>query len=486
MYRLSAKQLHRSFMEGTYSATQIIEYFLQRAKKFNPEIQAFLEILEERAIQQAHHLDEKKAHKRKLGKLAGVPIALKDNMHIKGHKTTCASKILANYTALFDATVTKLLEEEDAIIIGKTNLDEFAMGSSTENSAFFPTKNPWDVRLSPGGSSGGSAAAVASRIAPIGLGSDTGGSIRQPAALTGILGFKPSYGRVSRYGLVAFGSSLDQIGPLATNAEDIGLVMEVIGKHCENDSTSLSLPPETYDFSSLENLQGVKVGVPWSFLQDLSPSMKKNFQSSIKTLEDLGAEILDVPLDILKYALAVYYILGPAELSTNLARFDGIRYGHRSSRAKTLDELYSLSREEGFGPEVKRRIMLGTFVLSAGYQDAYYKKAQKVRSLIISAYEKAFMNCDTIAMPSAPGGAFPIGSIQDPMSMYLQDIFTVSGNIAGLPGISIPSGFDEENRPLSLQLTCPHLHDVSVVKYAYVFEKKTAFNKMIPPAFDRE
>jgi aspartyl-tRNA(Asn)/glutamyl-tRNA(Gln) amidotransferase subunit A len=399
-------------------------------------------------------------------------VAIKDNMHIAGELTTCASKILSNYRAPFDATAVRLLEEEDALLIGKTNLDEFAMGSTTGHSAFFPTYNPWDLARVPGGSSGGSAAAVAARTALVATGSDTGGSIRLPASFCGLVGFKPTYGRVSRYGLVAFGSSLDQIGPLTTTVADAALVMEVIGRHCSHDATSLDFPAESYLLSP-EMPSGVRFGVPFQFLQNLSPEVKNSFEGAIAVMRRLGAEIIDVDLSICRHAVSVYYILSAAELSTNLARFDGIRYGVRAKEAKTLEEVYSLSRQEGLGREVKRRIMLGTFVLSAGYQDAYYKKAQKVRTHFIEAFEKAFAQCDAILLPTAPSAAFPLDAYSDPLQIYLQDLFTIPANLAGLPAVSLPAGYDTVRLPLGLQILGPQMCDVSVLQYAYAYEQAT-------------
>ena len=414
--------------------------------------------------------------------LASVPIAIKDNMHIKGELTTCASNYLSNYRAPFDATAVRLMEEEDAILIGKTNLDEFAMGSSNEFSAFKTVQNPWDLKRVPGGSSGGSAAAVAARMSLIGTGSDTGGSIRQPAAFSGVVGFKPTYGRVSRYGLVAFGSSLDQIGPFTTSVADAALTMEVIGKHCDHDATSLDLPGETYPLSPKLD-PGTAVGVPWHFLENLKPEVRKNFEDAIDVMKDLGAEIIDVDLDILKYSIAVYYIIATAEASTNLARFDGVKCGVRPSKAKTLDEVYSYSRELGFGREVKKRIMLGTYVLSAGFQDAFYKKAQKVRTRIINAFDDAFNKCDCVMMPVATGGAFEKGTaFQDPLQMYLQDIFTVPASLAGLPALSVPSGYDPNGMPLGLQILGPQMCDVSVMQIAYAYEQASKHTK-IPEAY---
>ncbi len=486
MYKETARALSESFKMGKRSAVEIADYFLKRIEQEDPKVDAFLTVLGDRVRKKAAALDEKRAQGKKLGKLAAIPIALKDNMHIQGELTTCASKFLSNYKAPFDATITRLLEEEDALIIGKTNLDEFAMGSSTENSAFKTTKNPWNLACTPGGSSGGSAAAVAARLCPLALGSDTGGSVRQPAALTGIFGFKPTYGRVSRYGLVAFASSLDQIGPFATNVGDMGLLMEVIGKHCTNDSTSLNIPPDHY-FPQLEKpLDGQTIGVPWSFLAELDKDAKENFQAAMEVMKKLGAKIVDVDLNLLKYSIAVYYILATAEASTNLARFDGIRYGLRSDRARTLDEVYEYSKQEGFGKEVKNRILLGTYVLSSGYKDAYYKKAQQVRTLVIEQYKNAFKSCQWIAMPTSPFAAFPLGEIQDALQMYLQDIYTIGANLAGLPAISIPSGFNHEHKPFGFQLLGAPLHDKQVLQAAHAFEKATFFHNHIPPLFDKE
>lgn len=477
MHHFSAIELRDAFLKGDLSAVQIAHFFLKRIEAHNEKLGAFLTTLAPRVLTKAEALDRKRAHKQPLGKLAGVPIAIKDNMHIKGEMTTCASKFLTNYRAPFHATVVSRLEEEDALLIGKTNLDEFAMGSSNENSAFFPAYNPWDHKCVPGGSSGGSAAAVAARLCPIATGTDTGGSIRQPASFCGIVGYKPTYGRVSRYGLVAFGSSLDQIGPLTTTVADAALTMEVIGRHCPHDATSLDLPPESYTLS--KDLEpGTVIGVPWKFLEDLTPEVRKNFDASVEVMKGLGAKIVDVDLSILKYSIAVYYILATAEASTNLARFDGIRYGVRSKEAKNLDEIYELSRQQGFGREVKKRIMLGTYVLSAGYQDAFYKKAQKVRTLILDAFDQAFNHCDAVMMPVAIGGAFEKGAIQDPVQMYLQDIFTVPANLAGIPSISVPAGYDKRGMPLGLQLLGPQMCDVALMQYAYAYEQATQHSRI--------
>jgi aspartyl-tRNA(Asn)/glutamyl-tRNA(Gln) amidotransferase subunit A len=478
MHELSAIEIRGRFLKGEVTAVKIAEHFLKRIEKHGDMLGAFLKVLGPRALLRAEALDRKRAKRERLGRLAGVPLAIKDNMHIEGEITTCGSKFLEHYRAPFPATAVRLLEEEDAIILGKTNLDEFAMGNSNENSAYFPAKNPWDLTRVPGGSSGGSAAAVAARLVSLATGSDTGGSIRQPAALCGLVGFKPTYGRVSRYGLVAYGSSLDQIGPFATTVADAALAMEIIGRPCPFDSTCLDLPPEVYKLT--RDLKGVKLGVPNRFLENLRPDVQKNFLAGVDVMRGLGAKIVEVDLDILKHSIGAYYIIATAEASTNLARFDGIRYGLREG--ETLDEIYDLSRKAGFGKEVKKRIMLGTYVLSAGYQDAYYKKAQKIRTLIVNAFEKAFEASDAVLMPVTTSGAVGLGAIQDPIDSYLQDIFTVSANLAGIPAISVPSGFDKEQLPLGIQILGPQLCDVSVIRYAYAYEQASQHAK-IPPKF---
>ncbi len=480
MHNLSAIEIRDQFLKGELSAVSIVQFFLDRIAKFDKDVGAFLSVFNERALGKAKELDAKRLSGQKLGKLAGIPIAIKDNIHVKGEISTCASKFLTNYRAPFDSTAVRLLEAEDAIIIGKTNLDEFAMGSSTENSALLSTKNPWDLKCVPGGSSGGSAAAVAARMVPIALGSDTGGSVRLPAAFCGIVGFKPTYGRVSRYGLVAYGSSLDQIGVLALNTLDTALVMEVLGHHCEKDSTSIPSPNEDYLSKFNQGVKGLRIGVPKQFLENLAEEPKRVFDQTLDQFKKLGAEVVEIDLSILKYSIAVYYIIATAEASTNLARFDGIRYGLRSARAKTLEEVYDFSKEEGFGKEVKRRILLGTYVLSSGYQNAYYKKAQKVRSLIIQAYKDAFQKCDLIATPVSPFAAFEIGSIKDPLQMYLEDIYTIPVNLAGVPAISIPVGFSSEGKPMGFQLTGPQKQDVRVVQAAAAFEKANPQFTAIP------
>lgn len=477
LHTLTAKAINEKFLKKELKATEIVQTFLNRIEKLEPQVEAFLSLCPERAMKVAEELDQ---GKRRKGKLAGVPIAIKDVIHVKGEISTCGSKFLSNYVAPFDATVTKLLEDEGAIIIGKTNCDEFAMGSSTENSAYKKTRNPWNLKTTPGGSSGGSAAAVAARMVPLSLGTDTGGSVRQPASFTGTVGFKPSYGRVSRYGLVAYASSLDQIGPMTPTVEDAALLMEVIGKHCDRDSTSLDIPPEEIVKTLATNLKGKKIGVPWQFLEQLSQEPKAAFMESLEKLKSLGAEIVDIDLSILKYSLGTYYIVACAEASTNLARFDGIRYGVRSKQAKTLDEVYTFSKEEGYGAEVKRRIIMGTYVLSKGYQDAFYQKAQKVRALIIEHYKRAFAKCDLVATPCSPFAAFEIGTIHDPIQIYLEDIYTISVNLAGLPGISVPAALTKTGLPMGLQLIGPHMADRLVLDAAHAFEAISGLKNRMP------
>jgi aspartyl-tRNA(Asn)/glutamyl-tRNA(Gln) amidotransferase subunit A len=486
MYKETAASLHQLFLDKKLSAVEIVTYFLQRIEKLDGKIGSFLTTFPETALKKAHALDQKRERGERMGKLAGVVVGLKDNIHIKGEITTCGSKFLTNYRAVFDATVTRLLEGEGAIIIGKTNLDEFAMGSSTENSALKMTNNPWDLNSVPGGSSGGSTAAVAARLCPIALGSDTGGSVRQPAAFCGVVGFKPTYGRVSRYGLVAFGSSLDQIGPIAATVEDIGMVMEVLGQHDPHDATTLPIHSE--DYCSLLNtpIKGKKIGVPWLFLEDLKGEVKERFLEALEVMKSLGCEIVDIDLNVLKYAVATYYIIATAEASTNLARFDGIRYGVRSQKAQTLDQIYDYSRTEGFGSEVKKRIFLGTYVLSAGYQEAYYKQAAKVRVKIIDEFNKAFEICDLIATPVSPTVAFTKGAIRDPLEMYLQDIYTIGVNLARLPAISIPCGFDREKKPFGFQLIGAKRDDVFICRMASAYEKVTSYGSEIPEQFNYE
>ncbi|MDN3506349.1 MAG: Asp-tRNA(Asn)/Glu-tRNA(Gln) amidotransferase subunit GatA [Simkaniaceae bacterium] len=477
----TALEIREKFVQGKISAAEIVKSYLERIKQHDSELNAFLAVFDKRAMERAKALDAKRERGESLGRLAGIPIAIKDNILIEDELCTCASKMLENYKAPYSATVVRLLEQEDAILIGKTNMDEFAMGGSGIHSAFGPTKNPYDLTCSPGGSSSGSAAAVSANFCPIALGSDTGGSIRQPAAWSGIVGFKPSYGRVSRYGLVAFGSSLDQIGPLAHTVKDAALIMEVLAQHCEHDATSLNTSPIRYLDELESSLEGKRIGVPWHFLEELNGELKDNFEESIEKLKSRGAQIINVDLDILQYGVAIYYILSTAEASTNLARFDGIRYGYRDKEAKTLEEIYRLSRSKGFGWEVKNRILLGTSVLSSCSYEELFAKAQKVRTLLIKKMREAFGKCDCIALPTAPSTAFPLDGIKDPLQEYLQDLYTIGANMAGLPGISIPSGMSAKGKPFAIQFMGPQTHDLEVLRIAYAFESATT--PIPPPEF---
>lgn len=483
MHTKTAYELREELKEGKISATEIISFYLDRIKKFNDSLNAFLSVFDERALEKAREIDQKREKSQPLGKLAGVPIAVKDNILVQGEMCTCASKMLENYRAPYDATVIRLLEEEDAILIGKTNMDEFAMGGSGIHSAFGPTKNPWDVKCSPGGSSSGSAAAVSASLSPIALGTSTGGSIRQPAALTGITGFKPTYGRVSRFGLVAFGSSLDQIGPMTHSVQDAALLMEVIGKHCPHDATSINSSPVQYTLELEKPIKGMKVGIPWKFLENLNGEARKNFDKGVEILHSLGVHTTDIDLSILDYGIAIYYILATGEASTNLARFDGIRYGYRDLEAKTLEEIYKFSRSKGFGWEVKNRILLGTSVLSSGSYEEYYAKAQKVRTLLIMKMREAFAHCDIIALPTSPTTAFSLEGMDDPLKEYLQDLYTVGANLAGLPAISVPNGLIG-SKPFAIQFMGPQTKDLEVIRFAHAFQKTQ--EPLFPPGFGGE
>jgi aspartyl-tRNA(Asn)/glutamyl-tRNA(Gln) amidotransferase subunit A len=428
---------------GQVSAAEIAEAFLASYSAREPKLRAFMLMNEEDVRAQAKVIDAKRAAGKPLGKLAGVPVAVKDVLCTKGVRTTCASKMLADFVPPYDAHVVERLKAEDAVIFGKTNMDEFAMGSSTENSAYQVSRNPWDVERVPGGSSGGSAACVAGCQAPVALGTDTGGSIRQPAALCGIVGMKPTYGRVSRYGLIAFASSLDQVGPFAHDTRDCALLLEAIAGHDRRDSTSVNEPVPEYTKTLDQPVKGLKIGVPKEFFgAGLDAEVEAAVRQALREYERLGATLVDVSLPHSPYALAAYYIVAPAEASSNLARYDGMHFGHRTKEKGDLIATYSKSRAEGFGPEVQRRIILGTYVLSSGYKDAYYIKALKVRRLVKKDFDEAFTKCDVVAGPTAPTAAFKAGEkSDDPLALYLSDVYTVSCNLAGIPGLSIPCGF---------------------------------------------
>jgi aspartyl-tRNA(Asn)/glutamyl-tRNA(Gln) amidotransferase subunit A len=457
---------------------QTVEFSIAAAERLNETLNAFLEIDREGASRRVEEI-EKSGN---AGALAGIPIAVKDNICVKGLQVSCGSKILGDYHPPYSATVIERLTNAGAVIIGKTNCDEFAMGSSNENSAFGPVRNPWDTTRVSGGSSGGSAAAVAARIVPVGLGSDTGGSVRQPASLCGVVGLKPTYGRNSRYGLVAFASSLDQVGLFARKVEDVACVLGVIAGRDPHDASTANVPVPDYVASLTGDVKGARLGFPSAlFGQGLEEEVKNSVESAIDVYRELGAEIVDIELPHAGYAIAVYYIIATAEASSNLARFDGVRYGFRAEAAPELRQMYRKTREEGFGPEVKRRIMLGTYVLSAGYYDAYYRKAQLVRTLIKNDFLKAFERCDAFITPTAPTPAFALGEkVDDPLAMYLNDIYTVTANLAGVPGINVPCGLSSERLPIGFQLVGPYWSEPTLLKLAHAYEQARPFEERPP------
>jgi aspartyl-tRNA(Asn)/glutamyl-tRNA(Gln) amidotransferase subunit A len=479
---LTATEIVKKIRAKEFSAKAVTTAYLDRIKLLEPKVKAFNEVFADKAVQQAEAVDARLAKGENVGPLAGVPIAIKDNLLIKGEHCTCSSKILQGFVGTYDATVIRKLRDAGAVFVGHTNLDEFAMGSSTENSAFKTTCNPWDLERIPGGSSGGSAAAVAARMAPLSLGSDTGGSIRQPAALCGVLGLKPTYGRVSRFGLIAFASSLDQIGPFATTAEDCALILQVISGTDGQDSTAADQPIPDYVAGLRKDLKGLRIGLPKEyFISGMDKEIDTSVRDAVKVLQGMGATVKEISLPNTDYCLSVYYILAPSEASSNLSRFDGVRYGYQAKGANNLLELYEKSRGEGFGPEVKRRIMLGTYALSSGYYDAYYAKAQKVRTLIKQDFDKAFEQVDVIATPTSPSPAFKMGEkVADPLQMYLSDIFTISCNLAGIPGLSIPCGLTSQKLPIGLQLLGKPFDEGTLLRVAHQYEQATSWNKQAP------
>ncbi|TFE01322.1 Asp-tRNA(Asn)/Glu-tRNA(Gln) amidotransferase subunit GatA [Jeotgalibacillus sp. R-1-5s-1] len=463
------------------TVTDLVRESYKRIADVDGQVQAFLTLDEERALARAEEL-QKKLSSDSEGLLFGMPIGVKDNIVTKELRTTAASKILGNFDPIYNATVADKLHAADAITIGKLNMDEFAMGSSTENSHFAKTRNPWNLDAVPGGSSGGSAASVAAGEVPFSLGSDTGGSIRQPASFCGVVGLKPTYGRVSRFGLIAFASSLDQIGPITRNVEDNAYLLEAIAGLDPNDSTSANVDVPKYRSALTGDIKGLKVAVPKEYLgEGVSEEVRQNVREALKVLEGLGATIDEVSLPHSKYGVATYYLLSSSEASANLARFDGIRYGYRADNAENLIDLYKKTRAEGFGDEVKRRIMLGTYALSSGYYDAYYKKAQKVRTLIKQDFENIFENYDVVVGPTTPTPAFKIGEqINDPLTMYANDILTIPVNLAGVPGISVPAGLSSEGLPLGLQIIGKHFDESTVYRVAHAFEQATEHHKLKP------
>jgi len=471
---LTVHELKDKLQKKELTITEITKAYIEKIKEKEGDIGAFVTTLEEQAIEQAETIEKGTVNGTISSPLAGIPIGIKDNICTKGIKTTCSSKMLENFVSPYDATVIEKLKQENLIFLGKLNMDEFAMGSSTENSAFKKTKNPWDLTKVPGGSSGGSAAAVAANMVPWALGSDTGGSIRQPAGFCGVVGMKPTYGLVSRYGLVAFASSLDQIGPITKDVEDNAILLNLITGHDKRDSTSLKIDKRDYTKSLVKDVKGLKIGVPKEFFgEGINGEVKKALQKVLENYKELGAVVEECSLNVAEYSLATYYIIACAEASSNLGRFDGIRYGYRTENFKSLKDIYRNSRSEGFGAEVKRRIILGTYVLSSGYYDAYYKKAQQVRTLVKQEFKKAFDKYDILITPTTPTTAFEIGSKSDnPLEMYLADICTVSVNIAGVPAISIPCGFDSNGLPIGCQLIGNHFEEETLYRAAYTYEEE--------------
>ena len=474
--------IREAVRSGARSALDVSVAALTRLDCVEPAVHAFTTVTKERALARAAAIDRDLDSWRD-APLLGVPIALKDNLCTRGVRTTAASRMLDSFVPPYDATVVSRLEAAGAVVIGKTNCDEFAMGSSTENSAFGPSRNPWDIDRTPGGSSGGSAVAVAARVTPLALGSDTGGSIRQPAAMCGVVGLKPTYGRVSRYGLIAFGSSLDQIGPLSATVRDAAAALNVIAGVDAADATSAAAPVADYLAVLTGDLQGARIGVPSRLVDSgVDADVSRAFRTALDAIRDRGASLVDVDLPHAKHAIATYYLVATAEASSNLARYDGVRYGYRAPDPHDLHEMYVRTRQSGFGAEVKRRIMLGTYVLSAGYYDAYYLKAQQVRTLILRDYDRAFASVDVVAMPTSPIPPFRLGErISDPLQMYLADVFTVSANLAGLPAISIPCGFTADRLPVGLQLTGRRFDEATLLRVADAYERDAGWWKTRPP-----
>ncbi|ESA38912.1 glutamyl-trna and or aspartyl-trna a subunit [Leptolyngbya sp. Heron Island J] len=475
------RKLQQQLIKKERTAVEIAQAYLERLQTLEPKLHSFLAITADKALAQAQQVDAAIAAGEPIGSLAGIPIALKDNLCTKGIPTTCASKILEDFIPPYESTVTQRLADAGAIFLGKTNMDEFAMGSSTENSAYQLTANPWDTARVPGGSSGGSAAAVAADQAPISLGSDTGGSIRQPAAYCGVVGMKPTYGLVSRFGLVAFASSLDQIGPFSRTVEDAAILLGAIAGYDTKDSTSLNVKIPDYTQHLKTDLKGKRIGlVKETFGEGLDSDVAKAMDAAIAQLKKLGAEITEISCPNFSYGLPTYYIIAPSEASSNLARYDGVRYGMRSDTDNLLS-MYKQTRAEGFGPEVKRRIMIGTYALSAGYYDAYYLQAQKVRTLIKQDFEAAFKDVDVLMTPTVPSTAFKAGEkVNDPLSMYLSDLMTITVNLAGLPGISLPCGFDESGLPIGMQLIGNALREDTLFEVASAYEQATPWHEKMP------
>ena len=484
---LTVHELRDKLKNKELTITEINKAYVDRIVEKEPEVKAFVTTLTDTALEQAKQIEEKVESGEITSEFAGIPVGIKDNICTKGVRTTCSSKMLENFVAPYNATVTEKLNEQNLINLGKLNMDEFAMGAATEYSAFKKTCNPWNLNKVPGGSSGGSAAAVAAGMVPWALGSDTGGSIRQPASFCGVVGLKPTYGLVSRYGLVAFASSLDQIGPITKDVEDSAILLNMIAGHDERDTTSINTEKKDYTKALKNDVKGLRIGIPKEYFgEGINSEVKEALEKAIEEYKAMGAIVEECSLPIADYALATYYIIACAEASSNLGRFDGIRYGYRTPNYESLKDIFVNSRTEGFGEEVKRRIILGTYVLSSGYYDAYYKKAQQVRTLVKNEFDKVFKKYDVLITPTAPAVAFDMGAKSgNPLEMYLADICTVSVNIAGLPGISIPCGVDESGMPIGMQIIGKQFSEETLLNAAYTYEQKTKFREIYKPEFKK-
>ena len=482
LYELTVHELRDKLAKKEITSEDITKSYIKRIEEKEPDVKAFVNTTLEDALKNAQEVDKKIAQGEKVSELAGIPIGIKDNICTKGVKTTCSSRMLENFVSPYDATVMEKINNEDLVMLGKLNMDEFAMGASTEYSYFKKTSNPWDLNKVPGGSSGGSAAAVAADLVPWALGSDTGGSVRQPAAFCGTVGLKPTYGLVSRYGLVAFASSLDQIGPITKDVEDNAMLLNIIAGHDEKDSTSAKVEKKDYTKALVNDVKGLKIGIPKEYFgEGINPEVREAVMAVAKKYEEMGATVEECSISVTDYALATYYILACAEASSNLGRFDGIRYGYRTENYNNLRDIYRNSRSEGFGPEVKRRIILGTYVLSSGYYDAYYKKALKVRTVVKKAFKELFEKYDVLLTPTSPTVAFDIGTrSNNPLEMYLADICTVSINIGGVPAISVPCGLDSQGMPIGFQLIGNHFDEETLYRAAYTYEQNTNFRDNKP------
>ena len=482
---LTVHELQEKIKNKELTITQIVEAYIERIKEKEPKIEAFINLQLEEALNQAKKIDEEILNGKEITSLMGIPIGIKDNICTKGIRTTAASKMLENFIAPYNATVMEKINNKEMISLGKLNMDEFAMGSSTEHSYFQKTKNPWDLTCIPGGSSGGSAAAVAADMVPWALGTDTGGSVRQPAAVCGVVGLKPTYGLISRFGVIAYASSLDQVGVLTKDVEDCANLLNVIAGRDEKDTTSVDVGEKDYKKSLGQDIKGLKIGIPKEFYgEGINEEVRQSLMLAIEEYKKLGAEVEEFSLNIADISLASYYIIACAEASSNLGRYDGIRYGHRTQNFSDIKELFKNSRSEGFGEEVKRRIILGTYVLSSGYYDAYYKKAQQVRTLVMNKFNQAFEKYDVILTPTNPTTAFKIGEkSNNPLEMYLSDICTVSVNVGGLPAISIPCGLDSKGLPIGMQLIGKKFSEETIIKAAHAYERQTNFRKKYKPTF---